>query len=115
MKKKFVAALILLPLIFCGCETKQTGNVYELTRYSWQAKFENGGKVTLSFRGERASLTLKNGDEQDKIEGKVIADDSSFVIFDRDDAQNYGFEYVPRGEKLDLTFEGSTIEMSAVS
>ena len=115
MKKKFVAVLILLPLFFCGCDTKQTGSAYELTRYSWQAKFDNGGEVKLSFSGEFASLTLKNGTERETIDGRFIADDTSFVIFDSGVSQNYGFGYVPRGEKLDLTFEGNTIEMTANS
>lgn len=115
MKKKFVVALLLLPFLFCGCESRQRGNTYELTRYSWFAKFDNGGEVRLKFDGERASLTLKNGKEQDAVRGRFIADDTAFVIFDRDVSRNFAFDYVPRGEKLDLTFEGNTIEMSAVS
>ena len=111
--KKLVVCLMLLSVILCGCSQRAFGNPPELTKHTWHALRDGGGEITLEFNGENAVLTLKNGDEAATIAGKMLADDTSFVIFDTDLKQNYAFSYVPRGELLDLTFEGNTIEMKA--
>ena len=104
---------MLLSVICCGCSQRSFGNPAELTQYTWHAKRDGGGEITLKFNGETAALTLKNGGESATISGKLLADDTSFVIFDTALGQNYAFSYMPRGELLDLTFEGNTIEMKA--
>lgn len=111
--KKLVVCLMILSVILCGCSQRALGNPSELTKYTWHAQCDGGGELTLKFDGDNAELTLKNGNETATISGKVLADDTSFVIFDTELKQNYAFTYVPRGELLDLTFEGNTIEMKA--
>ena len=111
--KKLVVLITLFSVILCGCSQRAFGNPSELTKYSWYAQCDGGGELSLKFEGETAALTLKNGDETATITGKVLADDNSFVIFDTELKQNYAFSYTPRGELLDLTFEGNTIEMKA--
>ena len=111
--KKLVVCIMLLSVMLCGCSCRSSGNPSELTKYTWHAQRDGGGEITLTFKGETAKLTLKNGDETAAIAGKLLADDNSFVIFDTELKQNYAFSYTPRGELLDLTFEGNTIEMKA--
>ena len=74
-----------------------------------------GGEASLSFSEDRAELIMSSGGEREVIEGEYIADGSAFVIFDKQIFRNYSFTYVPHGEKLELTFEGGTIEMTAES
>ncbi len=114
MKKCVICLLLFVSVLLCGCSRQTTGNPSELMQFHWHAALEGGGEADLRFEGEHARLILKNGGETAEIAGRVIADDSTFVIFDRELSQNYGFGYTPRGEKLDLSFEGNTIEMEAV-
>lgn len=112
--KKLVAALFLcMIIIFSGCSKSESGSVAELTQRRWSAELEGGGEASLSFSGERAELVLSSGGEREVIEGEYIADESAFVIFDKQIFRNYSFTYVPHGENLELTFEGGTIEMTA--
>ncbi|HCA05511.1 MAG TPA: hypothetical protein DEO32_06415 [Ruminococcaceae bacterium] len=111
--KKFVFTLIFITfaLFLCGCETGETSCVGELTSSSWQLKLKSGGKIDLDFNGKIACLTLSNGKDKTKIEGKYLADETEFVIFMPQIAQNYGFKYTPRGNLLDLSFEGKTVTL----
>ena len=111
--RKFVVLFILPLILFCGCTGRASGNAGELTRCDWSATLGGGGELRLSFDDGSARLEIKNGGESAVIEGRMIAGEDSFVIFDSDLGQNYAFEYVPRGEKLDLTYGGDTVEMTA--
>ena len=113
MKKAVGLFFICVIFIFCGCSKSASGSVAELTQRRWSAKLEGGGEASLSFSGDRAELIMSSGDEREVIEGEYIADESAFVIFDKPICRNYSFTYVPHGEKLELTFEGGTIEMTA--
>lgn len=112
--KKLVAALLPLAVILCGCARSSSGNAAELTGRCWSAELEGGGEARLSFDGGLAVLSMKNGDESVVIGGEYLADGSELVIFDASAGQNYRFEYVPRGETLDLSYNGHTVEMNAV-
>lgn len=112
--KKFVALLLLFPLLLGGCAGSTQGNDYELTHDSWQASPDGGGTLTLRFEGERAALTMENGGDAAVIEGRVLVDSQCFVIFDEDALCNYRFDYVTRGGLLDLTYEGNTVELHKI-
>ena len=111
MKKYVCAALIAVIFVFCGCSNGAQGYTGELTGGSWHARLDGGGSISLSFDGDHAALTLENGGESATIRGRVIADDSTFVIFDRELGQNYGFSYVPEGDTMELSYEGNTVIM----
>lgn len=111
--KKLVAAVLPLAVILCACNGSPSGNAAELTGRCWSAKLDGGGEARLFFDGDRASLSMKNGDESVVIGGEYLADGSELVIFDTSVGQNYRFEYVPRGEALDLSYNSQTIEMTA--
>ncbi len=112
--KKTVAVILLLLVVFCGCARTSPGNTSELTQYVWTASLKGGGEVRLELDGETARLEMSCGGEKEVIEGRYLADETSFVIFDSDAEQNYRFEYVPRGKKLDLTYKSHTIEMQSL-
>ena len=114
MKKTVGAVIFMIIFVFSGCSGGERGYVSELTQSTWQAQLEGGGNLYLSFDGDHATLDIQSGKEQTQIKGRVIADEKSFVIFDRELAQNYGFEYVPRGEQLELCFEGNTVVMDKI-
>ena len=113
MKKGVAAFFICLIFILCGCSGSTSGCAAELTERSWHAKLDGGGEAHLGFCGERAELTVSDGGERQIIEGDFIADESAFVIFDKSVCRNYSFTYVPHGDKLELTFDGGTIELFA--
>ena len=112
--KKLVAVILLLPVVFCGCARTSAGNTAELTQYVWTAALKGGGEARLELDSKTAHLEMSCGGEKEVIEGSYLADETSFVIFDAGAGQNYRFEYAPRGKKLNLTFDGNTIEMKAV-
>ena len=112
--KKFVAAIIIICIsmsTLCGCGTKSQGYYAELTQSKWAAELDGGCKVSLAFVEDNACLTIENADMKTEIKGKTIADEHSFVVFMPEIAQNYGFEYTPKGSTLELTFEGNTITL----
>ena len=111
LKKIVVLLLFLLLPLLCGCESKATGAVHELTDYSWSAKQRSGSEVTLTFTADRACLAIVSPKEVTRIEGKYLASDKELVIFMPQIAQTYGFSYTPRGKLLDLHRGGATITL----
>ena len=113
MMKAVVCCLFCVMMLFCGCSKSAPGEKTELTGKSWSAKLEGGGEATLSFDGDNAEFALKNSGEQDVIKGKFVADESALVIFDGAMCQNYRFDYTPRGDMLEISYNGGTIRMFA--
>lgn len=108
--KKFVVILsIIICLLFCSCTADTSGYKYELTSKSWSAVLEGGARAELSFEGDIALLTLQSGGSTAQIKGKYVADDTSFVIFVPEIAQNYTFNYTPKGRTLELKYKNDTI------
>ncbi len=110
--KKFVVLLSLfLCLLFCSCTTDTSGYKSELTSKKWSAKLDGGAEVKLTFSADTATMHIKSADKSTEIEGRYVADDKSFMIFVPEISQNYTFEYTPKGENLDLKYNGSTITL----
>lgn len=111
--KKIVAVLIIsVCFVFSACTTDTSGYVNELKSSKWTAKLEGGAEVNLEFSEDTAILKIQNSDITTEIEGSYIADQNSLVIFMPDVAQNYTFTYTPKGNKLDLTYNNSTITLN---
>lgn len=109
--KKFVAAFlfILLSLTFSGCTADASGRVAELISADRSTVLGSGAEVSLKFSGDTAALTIKSRDETTAIQGRYIADDDNFVIFVPEIGHNYCFSYTPRGNELELGYDGSSI------
>lgn len=113
MKKFVILSAIVCCVILCSCTMQDSGYKTELTSYKWCSEFDGGGKVSLAFSDENATLTLENGKDTAQIKGKYIADDKQFIIFVPQIAQNYRFEYTPKGKTLDLKYNNSTVTLQA--
>lgn len=102
---------VLLLLLLCGCETRNTGASHELTDFAWSAVQRSGNKVTLTFSADRACLAIANQKDVTRIEGRYLASDRELVIFMPQIARTYGFTYTPRGGLLDLCRGNTTITL----
>lgn len=111
MKKYVVVFLILSAFLFCSCSKDTSGCKTELTTSKWNKIYDSGAEVKLRFENDCAELSVNNADKSCIISGKYIADDSTFVIFVPEIAQNYSFDYNPKNSMLELTFEGNTITL----
>lgn len=114
MKKLVVLLMLFLCFLFCSCTADTSGYKSELTSRAWSAKLQGGAEAKLSFSGDKATFSLKSNNTTACIEGKYIADEHSFVIFMPDISQNYTFEYTPKGENLELKYNGSTITLNEI-
>lgn len=112
MKKFVILLLIFVCFLLCSCSADTSGYSNELTSSGWTAELDGGGKINLSFNGDNALLILQSGKDKTELCGKYVVDDTTLVIFVPNLYQNYTFEYVPHGKKLDLSYNGSKITLS---
>lgn len=113
MKKLVVSLLILSAAVLGGCSSEALGYQSELTASAWSAQLDGGARVRLSFSGDSARFTIENGGERADIGGSYIADESTFVIFVPETGQNYAFDYTPKGDTLELKWEGGTLTLES--
>lgn len=111
MKKFVILLLICLCFPLCSCSADTSGYQNELTCTDWSAELDGGGKISLSFDGDNASLIMISGKDKAELCGKYVADDTTLVIFVPKLYRNYTFEYIPHGKKLDLSYNGSKITL----
>ncbi len=113
--KKIVAVLLIsVCFVFSACTTDTSGYAYELISSKWETKLEGGAEVNLEFCKDSAVIKISNSGKSTEIKGSYIADEDSFVIFMPEVAQNYTFDYTPKGDKLDLSYNDSTITLNKV-
>lgn len=113
MKKLLILIVLSASFLLCGCTQSAPSYKTELINSAWKASAEGGAEAELGFSGEpdglSADFIIKNAGKTVKISGKCVADEHSFVIFDASVLQNYAFDYVPKGDTLDLTYNNKTI------
>ncbi len=111
------SAIIITALLFtlCGCSESAPSYSRELTESRWSAKLEGGAELSLGFSGEpddlRAELSISNAGEFAEISGRCLIDEGSFVIFDAQSAQNYAFEYTPKGSTLEISYNSNILTL----
>ena len=81
MKKFVILLLICLCFLLCSCSADTSGYQNELTCTDWSAELDGGGKISLSFDGENASLIMMSRKDKSELCGKYVADDTTLVIF----------------------------------
>lgn len=115
MKKALLLLIMLSLLVVCGCAQSEPCPQKELTESRWSAALEGGGEVTLCFSGESeelyAELDISNAQKNVEICGYCLADRDSFVIFDKSVLQNFAFDYIPKGDSLDISYNGSVMTL----
>ncbi len=109
--KKILFIILFCAVFLCGCTQSTSGRVDELCSCSWSKTLAGGAEVRLSFDSDNAALTVDSAGEKIEIAGKCVIDDSSIVIFVPALSVNYGFGYLPKGDKLDLTYGSATITL----
>lgn len=109
VKKFIMLSCALLCMLFCSCTADTSGYVSELTGSSWSAKLSGGARAELFFKDGAASLNIESGGKSVRISGKYIADEDTLVIFMPEIDENYAFSYVPKGNKLSLSYGGNSI------
>ncbi|MGN1433431.1 MAG: hypothetical protein ACI4XI_06995 [Ruminococcus sp.] len=114
MKKIVTVLLISVCFVFSACTTDTSGYANELKSSKWEAKLEGGAEVNLEFFEDSAVLKISNSGKSTEIKGNYLADENSFVIFVPDVAQNYAFDYSPKGDKLDLSYNDNTITLDKI-
>lgn len=112
MKKFVTLLLICVCFLLCSCSADTSGYSDELIHNSWDAKLDGGGEISLSFDGDNATVALQSGKDKIELCGKYVVDDTTIVVFVPKLCQNYRFEYVPHGKKLDLSYNGSKITLN---
>ena len=100
MKKFVISLLICLCFLLCSCSADTSGYQNELTCTDWSAELDGGGRISLSFDGDNASLIMMSGKDKAELCGKYVADDTTLVIFVPKLFRNYTFEYIPHGKSL---------------
>jgi hypothetical protein len=111
MKKIVVVLIFLISVILPSCTTDTSGYKSELVSRKWIAELSGGATVNLEFAENIAKLEMRNADKKVEIKGRYVADDETFVIFVPEISQNYSFTYLPKGEKLDVSYNGYTITL----
>ena len=119
MKKLVILLVLPIVMLFCGCTKNAPSPQNELISSSWAATLEGGGEVKLQFYGEpddlSAELIISNAQKSVTIGGKCLTDSKSFVIFDESISQNFAFDYIPKGNTLDISYNGSDLTLQKQS
>ncbi len=119
MKKLLFSAVIISLLMLCGCTQNAPSPQNELISSNWTASLDGGGELSLEFSGEPGDLSaefnLKNAGKDITISGDCLVDSTSIVIFDSSVSQNYAFDYTPKGDTLEITYNNSTLTMQKQS
>ena len=119
MKKLVILLILPMIMLFCGCTQNAPSPQNELISSRWTAKLEGGAEVELHFYGEpgdlSAELKITNAGKSMNISGDCLTDSSSFVIFDETISQNFAFAYTPKGDTLDISYNGSTLTLQKQS
>ncbi len=111
---KIIIALLII--LLCGCTQQQiTNTADELTMYSWSNIDKYNKEITLSFKEDVATLSIKTPDYSGVVTGTAIINESSIIISDNTLKQNLTFDYVLYGNKIDLKYNESTIELRKIS
>lgn len=99
-----------------GCtQPKLTTRADELMANKWSAVDKYGKEICLSFYEGTGNLKLKTNDFSYEITGTALVDEYTVKIFDNACNQSYSFDYVLYGNKIDITYNGETLELSKVA
>ena len=123
MKRFAIAAAAAVLLIPGGCDMSEyypwviEGESVircesdEIKNASWEF---SSGEISskLTFDGDTAYFSISSGDISAEITGICVIDDGTMIILD--ELSDYCFDYKLHGHYLTLTYNGQSIEMSAV-
>jgi len=119
VKKLLFSAVIISLLMLCGCTQNAPSPQNELISSNWTASLDGGGELSLKFYGEPGDLSaefnLNNAGKDITISGDCLVDSTSIVIFDSSVSQNYAFDYTPKGDTLEISYNHNVLTMQKQS
>ena len=119
VKKMLFSAVIISFLMLCGCIQNAPSPQNELISSNWTASLDGGGELSLKFYGEPGDLSaefnLKNAGKDVTISGDCLVDSTSIVIFDSSVSQNYAFDYTPKGDTLEISYNHNVLTLQKQS
>jgi hypothetical protein len=105
--------------MLCGWTQNAPSPQNELISSNWTASLDGGGELSLKFYGEPGDLSaefnLKNAGKDVTISGDCLVDSTSIVIFDSSVSQNYAFDYTPKGDTLEISYNHNVLTMQKQS
>ncbi|MBQ3265565.1 MAG: hypothetical protein IJH07_07285 [Ruminococcus sp.] len=104
-----VLAAVVMTLVSCTRIISSPAD--ELRMYSWRGEAENGSTAALTFDDTDGSFVIENDDSSLTLSGLCFADDEKIIICDDESGQNYTFAYRLYGDRVELTYDGSTLTL----
>ncbi|MDD5795753.1 MAG: hypothetical protein PUD24_02285 [Oscillospiraceae bacterium] len=116
MKIKAFGIVLLLAInifLLCSCSYTKQSYADELTSSIWYAENENKTQITLSFPEDNTAEINIKGDTDNTctISGICTVNEETLVISDMSMAKNISIDYKVYGNKVELTYMGSTITL----
>lgn len=107
---------VIVVMLLSGCTQAQIATkADELMANKWSASDKFGKEITLSFKENIAELKVKTNDFSYEIMGTALVDEQTVKIFDNALKESYSFNYTLYGDKIDITYDESAIELSKVT
>lgn len=108
-----VFCFILCSVLLCSCSQINQNYADELKASVWHTVNKSTTEVTLSFSEDnKAEINIKgDSDNTCVISGICAVNESSFVISDVSMAKNISIDYKLYGNKVELTYMGSTLTL----
>lgn len=104
-----VMQILLFALFLYGCARVIRDASDELVTHSWRSLSESGAEVSLSFDSDTAEFTVSNGDVNCVLRGIYTASPDCITICDENSGDNYTFEYILHGDRIELSYNNSMI------
>lgn len=114
--KILIICIVTVAMLLTGCtQTQIVTKADELMANEWCANDKFGKEISLSFGENTAELKVKTKDFTGKIAGTALVDEQTVKIFDNTLKESYSFNYTLYGDKIDITYNEDTIELSKVT
>lgn len=101
--------VVMFSLLMYGCTRVIRDASDELVMYSWSTVLEGGAEVSLTFEDEDAAFSVKNGENSSTVKGYCVLSSDQFVIIDEKTEESYTFDYILRGDSVELSYQNSLI------
>lgn len=111
----FIVAMAFVTMLLTGCTQSQVKTqADELVANKWLSADKFGKELSLSFEDDTAYMRIKTNDFSYEIKGTVLLDEQSLKIFDDTLKQSYTFDYVLYGDKIEIIYDDTGIELDKV-
>lgn len=111
----FIVAIAFITMLLTGCTQSQVkAQADELVANKWSSADKFGKELSLTFKDDTASLRVKTDDFDYEINGTVLLDEQTLKIFDDTLKQSYTFDYILYGDKIEIIYDDTSIELDKI-